>query len=70
MINGRLTISLEYVDLTDINAVSHLNQRMQELWSLLRQSQSLRRIAIGLHCSYDQAKRLRRKLLATIGTNE
>lgn len=56
------------------DAVSHLNQRMQELWSLLRQGQSLRRIAIRLHCSYDQTKRLRRKLLATlvatIGTNE
>lgn len=48
-------------------AVNRLNQRMQELWSLLRQGQPLRRIAIRLHCSYDQVKRLRRKLLATLG---
>lgn len=50
------------------DAVGRLSQRSQELCSLLRQGYPLRRIATRLRCSYDQAKRMRRKLLATLGT--
>lgn len=47
--------------------VGRLSQTMQELCTLLRQGQPLHHIATRLHCSYDQAKRWRRRLLTTLG---
>ena len=50
-------------------AVSRLNQPMQDLFDRLCLGQSLHRIAVQLHCSYDQVKRRRRKLLAGLSTS-